>query len=110
MSTNLTTFEDIRDIADTFMNGAFDNDFDGEDEEGKFIDCKIRVYGISSRLGKCLGASMGSTNDSSGLGALKFKLVGGNSVVTKRYALGMIHPLMLDKIYPADSNGVAIYY
>lgn len=105
MGRNLQVFDTLRVIPNAFMDSGTDPD--GTDGEGAYINCGIISGSIT---GICSGVSMGSTDDASGFGLLKVKLTGGDTIATLRLALGLIHPLNIDKLYESDANEVILHY
>lgn len=105
MGRNLQVFDTLRIIPDAFMDSGTNPD--GTDGEGAYIDCSI-ITGSTS--GVCSGVSMGSTGSASGLGELKVKLTGGDTIATLKLALGIVHPVNIAKVYESDANDVILHY
>jgi hypothetical protein len=92
------------------MNGGVGRD--GKDDYGNFIDCTKTANRNEAPTSVCLGFSIGSTNDASGLGVMRYtgRGMGGVLPTIARYRLGEIHYFSLEKIYPSDANGVILYF
>ncbi len=111
MGRNLQTFDDLREISNTFMGGggAEVAYADGHDGNGNYIDCTLPAMGSGIER-VCSGISMKSTGDSSGLAQIKVRLRGGNNVGTLSLAVGIIHILSIARLYPSDANGVFLHF